>query len=89
MQENLELSLLKNILIIIRVVRWEVVETHVIFTRSGQARPSLHRAEVAELPGGGLEVVQGGGQSLLLVQLNCAVNILTSQEPSGFSCNNK
>ena len=25
MQENLELSLLKNILIIIRVVRWEVV----------------------------------------------------------------
>ena len=40
MQENLELSLLKNILIIIRVVRWEVVETHVIFTRSGQAQPT-------------------------------------------------
>ena len=40
MQENLELSLLKNIPIIIFVVRWEVVETHIIIytVRSGQVR---------------------------------------------------
>ena len=88
MQENLELSLLKNILITIGVVRWEVGgDSHHIYTVS-PAQPSLDRAEVAELPGGGLEVVQGGGQSLLLVQLDSPVDVLTSQEPSGFSCNN-
>ena len=47
MQENLELSLLKNILIIILDVRWEVVVTHIIIytvrsgqVRSGRARPT-------------------------------------------------
>ena len=48
MQENLELSLLKNILInIILVGGWEVVVTHIIIytlrsgqVRSGQAQPT-------------------------------------------------
>ena len=66
--------------------RWGL--TSYLHGQPGPAQPSLDRAEVAELPGGGLEVVQGGGQSLLLVQLDSPVDVLTSQEPSGFSCNN-
>ena len=88
MQENLELELLKNVLIIIRAVRQAGGGgfTHFIFTRLAR----LDRAEVAELPGGGLEVVEGGGQpALLLVQLHCAVELGASQEPSGLSCNRK
>ena len=78
-------------LIIIPAVRQAGGDSHHIYTvRSGQARPGLDGAEVAELPGGGLEVVEGGGQpALLLVQLHCAVELGASQEPSGLSCNRK
>ena len=66
-------------MITVRIVPNSVL-THIIY---------LHGAHIAHLPGGGLEMVERCGESLLLVQLDSPMNILTLQEPSSISCNYK